>query len=147
MQVSSGAFDYNTAIRSAVKDLAEKGIQTVGYSSGTTTSIEAAVRRAVVTGVNQTSLKVQEALADEMDCDLVEVTAHAGARPEHAKWQGKVYSRSGQSKKYPSLKKETRYGYGDGLGGWNCRHNFHPYIEGMPRAWTDEQLAKLEEKI
>lgn len=79
MQISTEAFDYNTTIRSAVKTLAEKGIQTANYTSGKTTSVEAAVRRAVLTGINQTSLKMQDALADEMDSDLVEVTAHSGA--------------------------------------------------------------------
>lgn len=146
MQISTGAFDYNTAIRSAVKTLAEKGIQTANYDSGKSTSIEAAVRRAVLTGINQTSLKMQDALADEMDSDLIEVTAHSGARPEHAKWQGKVYSRSGKSKKYPDFRKSTGYGTGSGLGGWNCRHNFFPFSEGSPRKYTEEQLKKLDEK-
>ena len=31
-------------------------------------------------------------------CDLVEVTAHAGARPSHAEWQGKIVSLSGQAR-------------------------------------------------
>lgn len=146
MQISTGAFDYNTTIRSAVKTLAEKGIQTANYTSGKTTSVEAAVRRAVLTGINQTSLKMQDALADEMDSDLVEVTAHSGARPDHAKWQGGVYSRSGKSKKYPDFRKSTGYGTGSGLGGWNCRHNFFPFFEGSSRKYTEEQLKKLEEK-
>ena len=146
MQISTETFDYNAAIRSAVKTLAEKGIQTANYDSGKSTSIEAAVRRAVLTGINQTSLKMQDTLADEMDSDLIEVTAHSGARPEHAKWQGKVYSRSGKSKKYPDFRKSTGYGTGAGLGGWNCRHNFFPFFEGSPRKYSEKQLKKLEEK-
>ena len=69
-------------------------------------------------------------LAAEMDCDLVEVTSHSGARPSHAEWQGKVYSISGKSKKYPPLS-HTGYGTGDGLKGWNCRHDFYPFFEGI----------------
>ena len=144
MQVSSGAFDTNTAIRSAVKWLSAQGVQAVDYDSGRTNTLEAAVRRAVVTGLNQTTLKVQEVLADEMDCDLVEVTAHSGARPDHAKWQGKIFSRSGTSKKYPDFRRETGYGTGAGLGGWNCRHSFYPYFEGSPRTYTAKELKKLE---
>lgn len=145
MQVTSGAFDVNTAVRTAVKDLARQGVGAVEYP-GRPESLEAAVRRAVVTGVNQTSLQLQDELADEMGCDLVETTAHGGARPEHAVWQGKIFSRSGKHPKYPDFVKETGYGTGAGLGGWNCRHSFFPYFEGSPRAYTDKTLQDYETK-
>lgn len=144
LQVSSGAFDADSAIRQAVKQLSEQGIEAVRYpKSGHVDTVETAVRRAIVTGVNQTAAHLQEELADELGCDLVEVSAHAGARPEHAEWQGKIYSRSGQSKKYPEFRSSTGYGTGAGLCGWNCRHTFGPYIEGSPRVWTEEKLAEL----
>ena len=62
---------------------------------------------------------------------------------EHAKWQGKINSRSGNDPKYPDFKKSTGYGTGAGLCGWNCRHTFGPYIEGSPPVWSEEQLAEL----
>lgn len=142
-QVSSGAFDAGSAIRQAVKQLCQQGVEAVEYPSGKVDTVETAVRRAVLTGVNQTAAKLQEELADEVGCDLVEVSAHAGARPEHAEWQGKIYSRSGTSEKYPDLRSSTGYGTGAGLCGWNCRHTFGPYIEGSPRVWTDEKLEEL----
>lgn len=144
LKVQSGAFDTDSAVRSAIKELAERGIQSIRYPSGRTDSIEVAVRRAVVTGVNQTAGQLQEELADELGCDLVEVSAHAGARPEHAKWQGRIYSRSGKDPKYPDFKKSTGYGTGAGLCGWNCGHSFGPYIEGSPPVWSEEQLAELD---
>lgn len=144
MKVQSGAFDTDSAVRAAIKELSERGIQSIRYPSGRTDSIEVAVRRAVVTGVNQTAGQLQEELADELGCDLVEVSAHAGARPEHAKWQGKIYSRSGNDPKYPDFKKSTGYGTGAGLCGWNCRHTFGPYIEGSTPVWSEEQLAELD---
>lgn len=146
MQITSGAFDSNTAVRMAIKDLSKQGVGAIRYPSGHVDTIETAVRRAVVTGVNQTALQLQDTLADEMDCDLVETTAHAGARPEHAVWQGKIFSRSGKHPKYPDFKKETGYGTGAGLGGWNCRHGFFPYFEGSPRAYTDAMLKDFEAK-
>lgn len=150
IQIMSGGMDYTTAVNRAIKDLAQQGIGAIAYSSGRVDSIEVAVRRAVVTGANQTAAKAQEVLADELGVELVEVTAHGGARPEHAKWQGKVFSRHGDVKidgvKYKDLKEATGYGTGAGLGGWNCRHNFHPYIPGAPRTWTDKELKKLDEK-
>lgn len=150
LQISTGAFDYTTAIKRAVTDLAEAGLGAIEYKSGRIDSIEVAVRRAVVTGANQTALKTQEVLANELEIELVEVSAHGGARPEHAKWQGKVFSRNGRvtidGVTYEDLRKATGYGRGDGLGGWNCRHTFYPYVPGASRTWSDKELKALEEK-
>lgn len=146
LQINSGAFDYNTAIRNAIKDVARQGLQAIRYPSGHADTLEVAVRRAVVTGVNQTAGKMQLQLADELGCDLVETTAHAGARPEHAVWQGKVFSLSGKDKRYPDFASSTGYGTGAGLLGWNCRHNFNPYVDGAPRAYTDEMLEQYSAK-
>lgn len=149
-QINVGGFDYTTAIKNAVNDLAEVGVCAIEYKSGRVDNIEVAVRRAVVTGANQTAIKTQEVLADELGVDLVEVTAHGGARPDHAKWQGKVYSRKGRVTidgiTYEDFETATRYGHGDGLGGWNCRHNFHPYVHGTSRTYSDKDLEKLDEK-
>lgn len=146
MQITTGAFDYNSAIRSVIKDLASKGVAVIQYPSkapgipGHTDYMEVAVRRATVTGVNQTAAKLQEARADEMGSDLVETTAHAGAREDHQIWQGKVFSRSGTHLKYPDFVQSTGYGTGAGLCGWNCRHSFFPYIEGV----SDPTYTKAE---
>ena len=149
-QINVGGMDYNTATSRAIKDLSTAGIGAIAYKSGRVDSLEVAVRRAIVTGANQTAAKTQEALADELGVDLVEVTAHGGARPAHAKWQGKCYSRKGRKVidgvVYEDFEKATRYGHGDGLGGWNCRHTFHPYVHGAPRTWTDKELKALDAK-
>lgn len=129
MQVESGAFDYVTAIRTAVKNAAQAGT-TVQYPTGWKDQLDVAVRRATLTGMNQTTAQLSLRYADDMDCDLVETTAHPGARPSHQVWQGKVFSRSG-SGKYPDFVSNTGYGTGAGLCGWNCRHNFFPYYEGL----------------
>lgn len=147
LQIVSGAFDKDTAVRNAVKVLAREGVQTITYKGGRTATLETAVRRAIVTGVNQTALRLQDSRADEMECDLVETTAHGGARPSHAEWQGQVFSRSGKHKKYPDFRESTRYGYGDGLGGWNCRHSFYPFFEGLShRAYRDMDLRNYDAK-
>ena len=161
-QINVGGMDHNTAIHRAIKDLASQGLNAtnsrgqiingaIKYNkSGRVDTLEVAVRRAVVTGANQTASKVQETLADELHIDLVEVTAHGGARPAHAKWQGKVFSRNGDIEidgvKYKDLRKATGYGSAGGLCGVNCRHNFHPYVPGTSRTWNKEQLNALDEK-
>ena len=146
MQITLGGMDYNTAIRSTIKQLSAEGVGAIRYPTGRMDTIEVAVRRAVVTGVNQTALKLQDARADEMGADLVEVSAHAGARPSHAEWQGGIYSRSGKSRKYPDFVKATGYGTGAGLGGWNCSHSFRPWFEGMSRTYDKALLKEYQAK-
>lgn len=145
MQVTSGGMDYQRAIKGAVLDLSEQGLATIRYPTGHTDYMDVAVRRAVLTGVNQTALKVQDARADELGCDLVEVTAHAGARPSHAEWQGRVYSRSGRDRNYKNFAEATGYGTGEGLGGWNCRHSWFPFFKGLSRQnYSLQELNRLK---
>lgn len=140
LQVSTGAMEPQAATRQAIKSLCKAGIQAVAYPTGHNDTLEVAVTRALRTGVNQTALRAQEQFADEMDADLVEVTAHAGARPDHAKWQGKVYSLTGKTPGYQTLAKGTGYGTGAGLGGWNCRHSFFPYFPRQNNTYSRDEL-------
>ncbi len=144
-QVEAGAVDYITAVRNAARRLTESGLQFVDYSSGVVNHADVAVRRAVLTGISQVTGKIAEHNAAELDTDIVEVTAHAGARPDHAEWQGGWYSLSGKSKKYRSLAEATGYGRVDGLKGTNCRHDFYPVIEGVDKPmYTAEELANID---
>lgn len=125
MQVTSGTMDYRTAIRRAVQNTASEG-SFVLYPSGHRDRLDVAVRRSVLTGVGQTVRMLSESNAQDMGCDLMEITAHAGARPSHAAWQGQIVSLSGR-KGYLS-KSDIGYGTGDGFGGWNCRHDWYPFL-------------------
>lgn len=121
------------AIGEAVSRLAKLGITTIDYRSGVSTSVDAALRRHLVTQANQARNDVLWRRMDEWGCDLVYTTAHYGARPTHAVWQGKVFSRSGRSAKYPPLVEATGYGTAAGLCGVNCRHRMVPYVEGASK--------------
>lgn len=149
-QVATGVMSYDQAIRQAVKKVAADGLSTIDYATGHTDKLDVATRRTVLTGVAQTANQLQTARADEMESDLVAVSAHAGARNKgtgpanHASWQGKIYSRSGKSKKYPPFVETTGYGTGEGLGGWNCRHSFYPFFEGISEnAYSRKEVKKL----
>ena len=148
LKVSTGAFDYKTAVKQAVDSLADD-MPMVTYPSGHKDSIEVAARRAVLTGVNQTTGKLQVARMDEMGCEFVETTAHGGARPSHAEWQGRRFHRGGavdyKGKHYPDFEAATGYGTGAGLCGWNCRHTFFSIFPelGPAPAWTQADLEAL----
>jgi len=113
-----------------VTRLANSGLETIDYISGTKTTIDAALRRHIVSQANQARNRLLMQRMDEWEWDLVFVDAHFGARPSHAEWQGKVYSRSGRSTEYPSLVESTGYGTVTGLCGANCYHYMTPYVPG-----------------
>jgi len=142
MQVTSGAFTYDTAIKNAIKTLARNGVTSVVYPSGRKDNIDVASRRALLTGVNQSALKVSMARADQMGVTLVETSAHSGARKDHADWQGRLFLLRGSSPKYPNFYTATGYGTVTGLGGANCRHSFYPYFEGSKSSYTKKELAE-----
>lgn len=46
---------------------------------------------------------------------------------------------------YPDFVEECGYGSVTGIGGANCRHSFHPYIEGVSeRTYTDSELEAMK---
>jgi hypothetical protein len=146
MKVASGTTSYSQALVEAVEAIAKDGA-TVEWTRPDpvtglpevyhTDTIETATLRCIRTGVSQATGRIQMARMDEMGVDLVLVSSHMGARPEHAEWQGKIYSRNGNDSKYPDFVKSTGYGTVTGLCGANCRHNFGPYIEGMHNPFDD----------
>ena len=142
-QLSTGAFDYNTVLRQAVKTIGDSGIRVVEYESGHKLHIESAVRLTVMTGMSQITGYMSEANADMMGQDLMEITAHMGARPSHQEWQGQIVSREGR-RGYLSLE-DIGYGDGDGFKGWNCRHDWFPFFEGISEpAYTKKDLENID---
>lgn len=128
--VSSGAVSYTQAVKEAVNNVVSGGV-IVHYPSGHKDTIETATARAVRTGVAQATGDISIKRMEEMDWDIILVSAHIGARTgdggqnpsNHLWWQGQFYSRTGKDKRFPPFS-QTGYGTGEGLCGWNCRHSF-----------------------
>lgn len=138
--VINGGFDHNTVIRRTVTQMTNSGLRFVDYSTGRSNRADVAVRRAVMTGLSQITGKINEQNAKLLGTDYFEVDWHAGARPEHRVWQGKVYSKE---------ELETVCGLGSvtGLCGANCRHMYYAFVPGIskrmyPDEWLEEQNRK-----
>lgn len=161
LQIQTGAISYNQAIKPAVQQLAKSGIKTVNYESGHVDQIDVAVRRAVMTGVNQICDQYTNQSAEYLQTRYFEISAHSGARDKpghspwssHKDWQGKVYYQSENGEPdplglYDDLVATTGYGYVDGLTGANCRHHKYPFIPGVSeRACTDDQLKHIDDGL
>ena len=130
-KVMSGAVAYNQAVREAVEAAVSGGVY-VDYPTGHRDTIETATARAVRTGIAQAAGDISIKRMEEMDWDIILVSAHIGARTgdggqnpgNHLWWQGQFYSRTGRDKRFPNFYEHTGYGTGEGLCGWNCRHSF-----------------------
>ena len=146
----SGAFSSDDSARRALNELAARGVGAITYPSGHIDTLDVVVLRATRTGINQTAGEITRHNADTLDCDLMELDAHVGARTgdggqdltNHSWWQGQIVSRSGRHG-YLSL---ADIGYGDvrGFMGANCAHNWSMFWEGASkRSYTPERLAAI----
>ena len=138
-KVVTGAFDYNTAIEQAYKEVAEQGI-TLKDKAGRNVNLDVAVKRNVLNGIKTTANEMNRDIEEELGCDGYEVTSHIGARPTHAEAQGKQYALNEKdSKKY-------------GIGLWdkvkdlweeyNCRHTYFGIILGISEPQYDKSELK-----
>ena len=130
-KVMTGTVSYTQAVRKAVDTIVKDGV-VVRYPTGHKDTIETATARAVRTGIAQATGDICLKRMEEMDWDIVLVSAHVGARTgdggqnpgNHAWWQGQYFSRTGKDKRFPDFKESTGYGTIEGLCGVNCRHSF-----------------------
>ena len=140
MDIVSGAFDYNTVIRRVVTQLTNSGLRQIDYASGRANRVDVAARRAVMTGITQLTGHISDFNAEKLGTEYFEIAWHAGARPTHAVWQGKVWSKE-------QLVTVCGLGTVTGLEGANCYHERYPFIPGISeRNWSDEWLEEQDRK-
>lgn len=138
--IVTGAFDYNSLLRRVVTQLTNSGLRQIDYSSGRANRVDVAARRAVMTAVSQITGKISEYNAQKLGTEYFEVEWHAGARPTHAVWQGRVWSKE-------QLYSVCGLGTVTGLLGVNCYHTYHLFFPGLSeRNWTDDWLEEQNRK-
>lgn len=138
MKVSTGAQDFQSAVREATQGLAKKGIQYIDYESGVHTSVEAATRRSVMGGMGLMQEKISQGVHDEYGCNGWEISAHACSAPDHEPIQGRQYSDAEYKKLNESLRRR--------IGTLNCGHAAHPIILGISHPqYTEKELESFRE--
>ncbi len=140
LDIASGAFDYNSVLKRTVNTLANSGIRTIDYTSGYTSRLPVAARRAVMTAVSKMAGEISEMNAEKLGTEYFEVTYHSGARPSHRKWQGRVYSKR-------DLVRVCGLGDKTGLKGINCYHDYYPFIPGVSKRQYSDKWLREQEKL
>lgn len=138
--IVTGSFDYNTVLRRVVTQLTNSGLRQIEYPSGRTNRVDVAARRAVMTAVSQITGKISEYNAKKLGTEYFEVEWHAGARPTHSVWQGRIWTEE-------QLYSVCGLGTVTGLLGANCYHTYYPFIKGISeRNWPDDWLEEQNQK-
>lgn len=139
MRTVTGAQDYNSAIRDALKGLSDKGIVSVDYHSGRHFTIEAAVRQNIMGGMGIMQEHISEQNHDDLGCDGWELSAHANSAPDHEPIQGRQYT----DKQYKALNSSLLRP----IGTLNCGHAAFPIIIGVHSPqYTEEELEELRQQ-
>ena len=139
MRTVTGGQDYNSAIRDALKGLADKGIVSIDYASGKHYTVEAAVRQNIMGGMGLMQEQISEQNHDELGCDGWELSAHANSAPDHEPYQGRQYT----DKQYKALNNSLIRR----IGTLNCGHAAFPIIMGVHSPqYTEEELEDFRQQ-
>lgn len=135
-KVVTGAQDYNSAIRQATKGLAERGIVSIDYESGRSVSVEAAVRRNVMSALGLMQEQITQQNHDDLGCDGWEISAHMASAPDHEPIQGKQFSDEAYIRLNNNLIRR--------IGTLNCGHAAFPIILGVNEPqYSPEELEQF----
>ena len=138
--IVTGAFDYGSVLRRVVTQLTNSGLRKIEYGSGYASRVEVAARRAVMTGVANLTGEIADYNAKKLGTEYFEVEWHAGARPAHSVWQGRVWTKD-------QLHSVCGLGTVTGLLGANCYHTYYPFFPGISeRNWSDDWLEEQNRK-
>lgn len=138
--IVTGAFDYGSVLRRVVTQLTNSGLRKIEYGSGYASRVEVAARRAVMTGVANLTGEIADYNAKKLGTEYFEVEWHAGARPAHSVWQGRVWTKDQQHS-------VCGLGTVTGLLGANCYHTYYPFFPGISeRNWSDDWLEEQNRK-
>lgn len=138
--VTTGITDYQSAMRSVMKQLADSGIkiheEKVGYPSGYNVRIDSAVRQNVLTGIRQVNLEVQKQVGRDFGADGVEISAHSPCAEDHLSIQGKQYSNAEFKRLNGSLERP--------IGEYNCRHFVFSIVLGVSQpSYSQKMLNQM----
>lgn len=138
--IVTGVFDYGSVLRRVVTQLTNSGLRKIEYGSGYASRVEVAARRAVMTGVANLTGEIADYNAKKLGTEYFEVEWHAGARPTHSVWQGRVWTKE-------QLYSVCGLGTVTGLLGANCYHTYYPFFPGISqRNWSDDWLEEQNRK-
>ena len=141
--VSTGVTDYQSAMRNTMNSLADSGIkiheEKLGYKNGYNRRIDSSVRQAVLEGIRNINIDIQEQIGKEIGADGVEISVHFPCAEDHLDVQGRQYT----NKEFDRLQGNLDRPIGD----YNCRHFVFSIIMGVDNPqYSDNALFKMKQR-
>jgi len=147
--VLSGTLDYQTAMRRTIRQLNNSGMRRMYWESGYSQRMDTAVKRNILDGVKQISQEVHNITGQQFGADGVELTAHPYPAPDHAPFQGRLFT----NKEFDKLQDHRSFKDIKGnnypaqeriIGQYNCKHFAYPVIlEATIPTYTEKQLKDI----
>ena len=132
-----GLTDYNTAIRTTVRNLADSGLRVVDFDSGYHRRLDSQARMNILDGMRQLNQEYREEQGQEFGADGVEISVHGMCAPDHQDIQGQQYSKEDFEKLQSRLLRP--------IGTLNCHHTTFPIILGVSKpAYTKKRLKEIK---
>ena len=134
LRVRTGQTDFYTAMRSTIRELADRGLTSVHYESGYHRRLDTAVRANMMDAQARLSMQQAFIVGEQFGADGMEVTYHSGPRPSH-EWIGgiQVDMQTFQRDVQPVMDEA------------NCYHRAFPIIMGIsPPTYSPNELSALK---
>ena len=137
--VQTGVVDYQSAMRSTVREMAQSGLRRVTWESGYSRRLDSSARMNILEGVRRLNSQMMEETGREFGADGVEISAHGLCAPDHRDIQGKQYSKEEFERLNRRLERP--------IGTLNCQHFITPIILGVSKpVYSRKELADINKR-
>lgn len=132
-KVVTGSYDYESAIKSTVNNLSNKGITIT--SNGRNYKLESTVKMNLFTSIQQTANDISKKIKSEIEADGVWIAPTPYCRPTHRVINGKTMTLE-EFKKYEYLTYEP-----------NCYHVVNYIVlDAFKKPYTNDELEEINSK-
>lgn len=137
--VQTGVVDYQSAMRSTVREMAQSGLRRVTWESGYSRRLDSSARMNILEGVRRLNSQMMEETGREFGADGVEISAHGLCAPDHRDIQGKQYSKEEFERLNRRLERP--------IGTLKCQHFITPIILGVSKpVYSRKELADINKR-
>lgn len=147
--VLSGTLDYQTTMRRTIRQLNNSGMRRMYWESGYSQRMDTAVKRNILDGVKQISQEVHKITGEQFGADGIELTAHPYPAPDHAPFQGRLFTNKEfdklqDHKSFKDIKGNNYPAQERIIGQYNCKHFAYPVILAATiPTYTEKQLKDI----
>lgn len=137
--VQTGVVDYQSAMRSTVREMAQSGLRRLTWESGYSRRLDSSARMNILEGVRRLNSQMMEETGREFGADGVEISAHGLCAPDHRDIQGKQYSKE----EYERLNRRLERP----IGTLSCQHFATPIVLGVSKpVYSRKELTDINKR-